>query len=93
MPFSFYVYYRVADGSHAVAMERVGVLQRRLRRETGSGGRLLKKRGEPDLWMEVYDRVPDAAAFELILDEVARDTAFDEVLSTGWSRRVECFED
>jgi hypothetical protein len=93
MSFSFYVYYRVADGSQALALERVGLLQRRVCREVGSGGRLLKKRGEPDLWMEVYDRVPDPAAFEVILDEAARDAAFDEVLSSGWSRRVECFED
>src|SRR5690242_19254787 len=63
MATNFYIYYRVAAGAHALAHERVGVLLERVRRESGVHGRVLRKRGEDDLWMEIYEAVPDEAAF------------------------------
>ena len=93
MAASFYIYYRVADGQHAQALERVGALPRRLRVDAGAQCRLLRKRGENDLWMEVYDRIPDEAAFEAVLGAAVHELALDQVLMPGWSRRVECFEE
>ena len=92
MATSFYVYYRVAQDAHALAQQRVAALLEHLRIHSGVRGRLMKKCGERDLWMEVYDGVGDAARFEALLVSGGRELAFDEVLMQGWSRRVECFE-
>ena len=93
MATNFYIYYRVAAGAHALAHERVGVLLERVRRESGVHGRVLRKRGEDNLWMEIYEAVPDEAAFAVSLDAGVQELALNEVLMQGWSRRVECFED
>jgi Domain of unknown function (DUF4936) len=93
MAASFYIYYRVADGMHAQALERVGALQRRLRMDAGAQCRLLRKRGEDNLWMEVYDRLPDEAAFQAVLGAAVNELALDEVVMPGSTRRIECFED
>ena len=93
MATSFYIYYRVAAGTYALARERVGVLQERVRRESGVRGRLLHKRGEDDLWMEIYEPVPDETAFAASLHAGVQELALNEVLVQGWSRRLECFED
>jgi len=93
MATSFYIYYRVAAGAQALARERVGVLLERVRRESGVQGRLLRKRGESDLWMEIYEAVPNEHTFTASLDAGVQDLALNEVLMQGWSRRLECFED
>jgi hypothetical protein len=93
MATNFYIYYRVAPGAQALARERVGVLLDRVRRESGAHGRLLRKRGEDDLWMEIYEAVPDEPSFAASLDAGVCELALNEVLMQGWSRRLECFED
>ena len=93
MATSYYVYYRVADDAHTLAQQRVAALLEHVRIHGGVRGRLMKKRGEPDLWMEVYDGVADAARFEALLVSGGHELALDEVLMQGWSRRIECFED
>lgn len=71
-------------------MER---LQRGLRQQLGIEGRLLSKRDEPAVWMEIYDRVGDGAAFEGLLAILVDEAGFANVLAAGSERRVECFED
>jgi len=93
MATSFYVYYRVAPGTQALARQRVLALLEQVRSQSGVCGRLLRKRGEVDLWMEVYESVSDDARFEAVLSAGVRDLSLDEVLLHGWTRRVECFED
>jgi hypothetical protein len=93
MASSFYVYYRVAPEAEATARRRVLTLLERVRSQSGVHGRLLRKRGEPQLWMEVYENVQDDTRFEAILSAGVRELALDEVLQHGGSRRVECFED
>jgi hypothetical protein len=55
-------------------------------------GRLLRKRGEPTLWMEVYEGVLDGAAFETALAQAAAHEGIDALLRPGSSRKIECFE-
>jgi hypothetical protein len=93
MPTSFYVYYRIADGAHALAGERVVALLQRVREQTGVHGRILHGAGEPDLWMEVYEQVTDASRFEKIVAASATQLGFADVLLQGSSRHVESFEE
>jgi hypothetical protein len=87
---SYYIYYRVADAAAAASL--VARLQRTLREEAGVAGRLLKKRGDPALWMEVYEHVRDAAAFERLLASTVDDLRFSRALAGGGERKLECFE-
>jgi hypothetical protein len=89
---SFYVYYRIAPGQRALARERSAILLERVARTTGVHGRLLVRRGEPDLWMEVYEPVDAADPFAVALDHAVRELAFDSVLAPGATRKLECFE-
>jgi hypothetical protein len=93
MPLSYYVYYRVAPQRATLARERVGALLAFVARATGVTGRLLSKRGEPHLWMEVYEPVPEAASFAPALARGVRELGIEEVLAPGAQRRQECFED
>ena len=89
---SYFIYYRVALGRESCAREHVERLQASLDRSTGVRGRLLIKRGEPSLWMEVYEAVPDSASFERAMELALSGTEFDSVLADGSQRHVECFE-
>ena len=92
MAYSYYIYYRVAP-QHAKECEaRVLDLFSTLKQSTAVGGRLLKKRSEPLLWMEVYDNVRDDAKFELELKQAATQLGLDQDLQEGSTRRAECFE-
>ena len=88
----YYIYYRVAP-EHTTWLEpRVRALQAALAAETGIIGRLMKKRDEPLLWMEVYEGVRHSEAFERALERLAREHGIAEGLQAGGQRRTECFQ-
>ncbi len=91
MPLSYYVYYRVGDASQATAL--ANKLLAAMKRKTGIAGRLLRKRDDPATWMEIYEGVQDATAFERSLAECVEATQFTSVLQTGSARHLECFEE
>lgn len=64
-----------------------------MKRKTGIEGRLLRKRDDPAMWMEIYEGVHDAPAFECCLAECVETTRFTSVLQTGSARHLECFEE
>jgi hypothetical protein len=90
--FNFYIYYRV-DPQKARDCELViQQLLTDVREATGIQGKLLRKHGEPNLWMEVYEGVPDQAKFEWELAEIAGRLKIKDYLQEGTTRHVECFE-
>lgn len=92
MAYSYYIYYRVTP-AHAQSCEaRVLELFSAIKQSTNVAGRLLKKRSEPLLWMEVYENVRDDAKFELELEQAATQLKLQECIQEGSTRRVECFE-
>jgi hypothetical protein len=93
VPLAFYVYYRVDPVAADAARARVDALFDRLEQRCGVRGRLLTKRGEPHLWMEVYEGVSDAAGFESTLEAEAAGLGLDALLRAGNRRTVEAFED
>jgi len=93
MPLSYYVYYRVAPERAALARERVAALLAFVARATGVSGRLLSKRDEPHLWMEVYEPVPQAESFDPALARGVRELGLEEVLAPGAQRKQERFEE
>ena len=91
MAFSYYIYYRVAQAGDAALA--VGKLQSAIRDRSGVAGRVLKKRGEPAMWMEIYEGVSDGAQFEALLAGLVESLNFNSVLAAGSTRKTECFED
>jgi len=89
---SYFIYYRVAPGREGAAREHVERLQASLLQSSGVRGRLMSKRGEANLWMEVYEAVHDAAGFERALELALSEIEFDTLLADGSQRCVECFE-
>ena len=91
MSLSYYIYYRVAQPARAQA--RVRDLQSELKSRTGIAGRLVRKRDDPATWMEIYEGVREASAFEQCLASAVQAANFAAVLETGAVRHLECFED
>lgn len=92
MPVAYYIYYRVAAEHSAECEKKIGALLDAVRTTTGIGGRFMKKRGEPLLWMEVYEGVDDSVAFEHALAAAVAKSGFADCLQSGGGRRTECFE-
>jgi hypothetical protein len=92
MAFSFYIYYRVDPAKATECEPRVRELFAAVQQATGISGQLLRKRGESNLWMEVYLGVQDDAKFEWELADAASRLKFQELLHDGTTRHVECFE-
>lgn len=91
MPYAYYIYYRV-DPEKAEACEAtVRELLASVAQATGITGRLLRKRGEPMLWMEIYEPVEDEARFEWELAEIADRLGIQHCLQPNTSRHTECF--
>jgi hypothetical protein len=87
---SYYIYYRVAQPDRAQTLVRD--IHAAVKRRTGIAGRVLRKRDDPATWMEIYEGVGDAAAFELDLAAVVDAANFAAVLESGGLRHMECFE-
>ena len=92
MAFNFYIYYRVDPKKAGTCEPLIGQLFAAVRDATGIQGQLLRKHGEPDLWMEVYEGVADEAKFEWELAEIAGRLKVQDHLQPGTTRHLECFE-
>lgn len=91
MAYSYYVYYRVSDALRAQSLARE--LQASLKQACGVAGRLQRKRDDPSTWMEIYEGVSDAQAFERTLAQQVEAMRFADVLQPGSARHLECFEE
>lgn len=87
---NYYVWYRV-ERDEAETETLIRAMMARVGCRARVSGRLLRKRGEPRLWMEVYEGVPDGLDFERLLAQKADE--FDLGMFIDGARRVECFLD
>ena len=85
----YYIYYRVSEKDALEAETLVRSMMARLGCRSGITGRLLKKRDEPGLWMEIYENVNDPQRFERLLDQAVDE--FDIGMLIDGMRHVECF--
>jgi hypothetical protein len=92
MAYHYYVYYRVNPEKAAACEPRIRDLLAAVEKVTGIAGRLLKKREEPQLWMEVYENVSDQAHFEWEICDIADKFKVKEFLEPDTTRHCECFE-
>ena len=87
---SVFIYYRVAERDRDEAETMIRAMQAQLACRSGIAGRLLKKRDEPGLWMEVYEPIAQSEAFErqlaLLEDE------FNIAMFIDGTRHREVFE-
>jgi hypothetical protein len=88
---SCYVYYRVRPEHAAELRVVVHALMKDLRERVGVAGRLARQRDDADLWMEIYDDIADAAAFERELDAAAARLDVARLLRDGSCRKTEIF--
>ena len=93
MALSYYIYYRVQPERAAACEPVIRDLIAAVRNATGIEGRLLTKRGESNLWMEIYENIADDARFEWELADAAGRFKVQDFLLPGSSRYVECFEE
>lgn len=91
LSFAYYVYYRVSQPARARLC--VQQIQTAVKERTGIDGRVLAKRDDPATWMEIYEGVKEADAFERCLAASAHGSDFASVLAAGSERHVECFEE
>lgn len=89
MSLSFYIYYRVDAKNADEAETLVRSMQARLACRSGIRGKLLKKRDEPGLWMEIYEDVEEPERFERLLDQAVDE--FDLAMFLEGPRHAECF--
>ena len=87
-PTHFYVWYTVA-ADRAAALAAVSGLLAAVEDATGIAGRVLARRDDPATWMEIYENVGDAAAFERTLATLVR--RHDVARVSGGLRHVERF--
>ena len=80
---SYYVYYRVDPTRRPTLHAEIARLLAAVEAATGVRGRWMRRRDEPTTYMEVYEDVPDADAFEALLDR--------ESAPLGLERHVERF--
>ena len=88
---SYYIYYRVARPAQAQTLVRQ--IQAELKTRYSVVGRLVRKRDDATTWMEIYEGVRDAAAFEHCLALSVQAAHFQNVLEPASARHMECFED
>lgn len=85
----YYIYYRISEKDAVEAELLVRAMQARLACRSGIVGRLLKKRDEPGLWMEVYEDVSEPERFEHLLNQAVDE--FDLGMFIDGPRKMECF--
>jgi hypothetical protein len=81
----YYVYYRVSPDQIARLRSSVQALFKVVEKQCGVRGRWMHRRDDPSTYMEVYEGVLDAAAFEALLER--------EGPKLGVQRKLERFVD
>lgn len=89
----YYIYYRIAPAQASATGAAVQFMQKQIAAQLKIHGRLLKKRDEPNLWMEIYEDISDSAEFEAALSAAENQSGIAGLLSPGDKRHIECFED
>jgi len=80
---NYYVYYKVDAAELAAVRFAVEMLFRDIEAKFKIRGRWMRRRDDPSTYMEVYEGVTDAKAFEAFIEKETR--------SMDVERRVECF--
>ena len=64
----YYVYYKISLDQVAQLRDKVKALFQVIETQCGVRGRWMHRRDDPSTYMEVYEDVKDAAAFEALLE-------------------------
>jgi Domain of unknown function (DUF4936) len=88
---SYFIYYRLAPSHAADITQTAGAIFRLVHAAAGIAGRLMRRDDDSNTWMEVYENVADAAAFEAALAQAVNKTRFDNMLAAGSTRQIERF--
>jgi Domain of unknown function (DUF4936) len=81
----YYVYYKVSPEQVVELRGRVQAMFRTIESQCGVRGRWMHRRDDPSTYMEVYEGVLDAAAFDALLER--------EGAKLGVPRKLERFVD
>ena len=79
----YYVYYKISPEQLAALRARVEMMFKSIETQCGVRGRWMHRRDDPSTYMEVYEDVKDAAAFEALLER--------EGAKLGVQRKLERF--
>jgi len=88
---NYYVYYRIDAARLDPLRSSVQELFTAIERETGVRGKWLRRRDEPDTYMEVYEGVKNDQAFEALLERECERLRLARLLAGGAARRTEIF--
>lgn len=80
---NYYVYYKLDPAQAEASREKVQAIFDAIERRLGVRGRWMRRRDDAATFMEVYEGIGDAAAFEALLDQ--------EGVRLGVPRKVERF--
>jgi len=79
----YYVYYKISADQFPRLRDAVQILFNTIEKQCGVRGRWMRRRDDPSTYMEVYEEVKDAAAFEALLER--------EGAKLGVQRKLERF--
>jgi hypothetical protein len=88
---SYFIYYRLRPEAAARAAAAVAAMQQRLGEVTGISGRVLQRADDAMTWMEIYEGVSDAAAFQDAMERLVAEYGLTDLLAEGQVRHVERF--
>lgn len=89
----YYIYFRIPAERATAITSAIQRMQQTIQAQLGITGRLLKKRNEPQLWMEVYENVPELSGFEDALKLAEEQSGITDLLGPQEQRHIECFKD
>ena len=92
MTVSCYIYYRVPEPHIAEASNAALRLIALMRDATGISSRIMKKVGDPLLWMEVYEGIDEADTFTLSMQNCLSQSGLEQFLEPDFTRHVEMFQ-
>jgi Domain of unknown function (DUF4936) len=88
---NYYIYYRIEPGMRDELARMVGELFEAVARQTGVRGRWMQRRDDATTCMEIYEQVPDAPSFEVLLAREVKHRDLERFLAPGTARHAECF--
>ena len=90
-PSHYFIYYPVRIGMEADLARGLYNLQAEIQASTGVAGRFLRKADDPWTWMEIYENVLDAPAFDAALEQAIDRHGLMRFLEDGGRRHTERF--